>query len=135
MDIALNEVLLLLRIIAVLHNQEKGMKGLNEMMKKKSISLDEAVVFVQGRDCEHLSCSACPAKKLCQFGFEMTQAVLSEYVDHVDQIITKHYNRHIFGTYDLEDEQKEAIMDYSGDITADLDDLRQLYLGSKEEDE
>ena len=42
----------------------------------------------------------------------------------IEKIIDKHYNRHIFGVEDLSDEEKEAVMNFSGDITYDLDELK-----------
>lgn len=48
---------------------------------------------------------------------------IKEFAEKTHKMITEIYNKHIFGNYDLEDEEKEAIMDFSLDITSGFDDL------------
>lgn len=49
-------------------------------------------------------------------------ATIKEFVEKTDKIITEIYNKFIFG-YDLEDEAREAIMDFSADISRGIDNL------------
>lgn len=48
---------------------------------------------------------------------------IKEFAERADVRITEVYNKHIFGYNDLNDEEKEAIMNFSDDITSGLDDL------------
>lgn len=48
---------------------------------------------------------------------------IKEFAEKTDKMITEIYNKHIFGNNDLEDEEKEAIMDFSLDVTSGFDDL------------
>ncbi len=45
----------------------------------------------------------------------------------IKKIIDNHYNKYIFGSSDLTDEEKEAVMDFSGDVTYDIDELERKY--------
>lgn len=53
--------------------------------------------------------------------------LVKEIFEKINLIITKHYNRHIFGIMELSDTEKEAVMDFSDDITLDLDKLEKEY--------
>ena len=55
-------------------------------------------------------------------GDAKTEAI-KEFAEKTDKMITEIYHKYIFGGYDLEDEEKEAIMDFSLDITSGFDDL------------
>lgn len=48
---------------------------------------------------------------------------IKEFAEMTDKMITEIYNKHIFGNNDLFDEEKEAIMDFSLDVTSGFDDL------------
>jgi hypothetical protein len=48
---------------------------------------------------------------------------IKEFAEKTHKMVTEIYHKHIFGNYDLEDEEKEAIMDFSLDITSGFDDL------------
>lgn len=50
-----------------------------------------------------------------------TEAI-KEIAFRFDRLVTEIYNKHIFGS-DLWDTEKEAVMDYSGDITCAFDNL------------
>lgn len=54
---------------------------------------------------------------------ERTFELFSDFTEKTHKMFTEIYNKHIFGSYDLEDEEKEAIMDFSLDITSGFDDL------------
>ena len=41
----------------------------------------------------------------------------------MNEIITEIYNKHIFGNNDLVDEEKDAIINFSDDITYKIDNL------------
>lgn len=49
----------------------------------------------------------------------------------IDKIIDKHYNNHIFGNNDLEDEEKEAVINFSDDVTYDIDKLKEERKGDQ----
>lgn len=62
-------------------------------------------------------------------GIEDIKRQTPEYknVKAILSIIDKHYNKYIFGcTYDLTDMEKEAVMDFSNDITCEIYDLFNL---------
>lgn len=50
-----------------------------------------------------------------------------EIFAEIDKIIDKHYNRHIFGVEDLSDVEQEAVMNFSGDVTYDIAELKKKY--------
>ena len=49
-----------------------------------------------------------------------------EIFAEIRKIVTAIYNKHIFGS-DLEDEEKEAVMDFEVDISSDFDELEEKY--------
>lgn len=57
----------------------------------------------------------------------------AEIIEEIEEIIDKHYNNHIFGNNDLEDEEHEAIMNFSNDITYDIMKLKEKYTVENEE--
>lgn len=57
--------------------------------------------------------------------------VVREILEKIDKIIDKHYNKHIFGNNDLEDEEKEAVINFSDDVTYDIDKLKEEYKGDQ----
>ena len=59
-------------------------------------------------------------------GYRMASDVAMEIFEEIEKIIDKHYNKHIFGS-DLEDTEQEAVMDFSGDVTSDIDELKKKY--------
>ena len=54
-------------------------------------------------------------------GVVRTEAI-KEFAEKTDKIIAEIYKKFIFG-YDLEDEAKEAVMDFSNDISCDIDNI------------
>lgn len=52
--------------------------------------------------------------------------VAREIFAEVRKIVTAIYNKHIFGS-DLEDEEKEAVMDFEVDISSAFDELEEEY--------
>lgn len=48
---------------------------------------------------------------------------IKEFAERAGVMITEVYNKHIFGENDLEAEEKDAIINFSDDITGGLDDL------------
>ena len=55
-------------------------------------------------------------------GDAKTEAI-KEFAEKTDKMITEIYHKYIFGGYDLEDEEKEVIMDFCLDISNGFDDL------------
>lgn len=49
-----------------------------------------------------------------------------EIFAEIRKIVTAIYNKHIFGS-DLEDEEKEAVMDFEVDISSAFDELEEKY--------
>ena len=54
--------------------------------------------------------------------------VAREIFEEIDEIIDKHYNRHIFGVEELSDVEQEAVMNFSGDVTYDIAKLKEKYM-------
>lgn len=60
--------------------------------------------------------------------------VAEKIFTEIEEIIDKHYNNHIFNNkYDLEDEEKEAVINFSDDVTYDIDKLKKKYTEGKDE--
>ena len=55
--------------------------------------------------------------------------IYKEVLAKVNGIITEIYNKHIFGNNDLEAEEKDAIINFSDDITYRLDNLLKELVG------
>ena len=53
--------------------------------------------------------------------------VALEVIGKVEKIIDKYYNRHIFGVEELSDVEQEAVMNFSGDVTYDIAELKKKY--------
>lgn len=60
---------------------------------------------------------------------QIKQEVAREIFEEIDKIIDNHYNRHIFGVEELFDVEKEAVMNFSGDVTYDIAELKKKYTG------
>lgn len=69
---------------------------------------------------------ASSAEVLYNAGYRKAEDIAREIFAEIDKIIDKHYNKHIFYS-DLEDTEKEAVMDFSGDVTYDIDKLKEKY--------
>ena len=48
---------------------------------------------------------------------------IKELAIRFNEMVTEIYNKHIFGYFDLDDSEKEAVMNFSGDITFVFDNL------------
>ena len=59
--------------------------------------------------------------------YEVALKVIGEF----EEIINKIYNKHIFGEVDLTDTEQEAVMDFSSDISFDLQELKKKYTESE----
>lgn len=57
---------------------------------------------------------------------EEKSEVAREIFAEIRKIVTAIYNKHIFGS-DLEDEEKEAVMDFEVDISSAFDELEEEY--------
>ncbi|MBE6645954.1 MAG: DUF3850 domain-containing protein [Ruminococcaceae bacterium] len=54
-----------------------------------------------------------------------------EVINKIEEIINKHYNKHVFDS-DLEDTEVDAVINYSDDITYDIYKLKEEYKENKE---
>lgn len=59
----------------------------------------------------------------CSLKAELKSEAIKEFTEKTDKMITEIYHKYIFGGYDLEDEEKEVIMDFCLDISNGFDDL------------
>ena len=50
-----------------------------------------------------------------------------EIFEGVENIIDTNYNKHIFGDNDLDDLEHEAVINFSDDISSDLEELKKKY--------
>lgn len=55
---------------------------------------------------------------------EVKAEVIEVFVANLNEAITKIYNKHIFGDNDLNDEEKDAIINFSDDISTMLEKLQ-----------
>ena len=60
-------------------------------------------------------------------GYRKASEVALEVIGEIEKIIDKHYNNHIFGNNDLDDLEHDAIINFSDDVTHDIDDLKKKY--------
>lgn len=60
---------------------------------------------------------------------EVRAEVIKEFVAKLNEAITKIYNKHIFGDNDLNDEEKDAIINFSDDVTYELEKLKKEIVG------
>lgn len=54
---------------------------------------------------------------------------VKEFVEEINMMITEIYNKHIFGYNDLVAEEKDAIINFSDDVTSGLENLIRKWLG------
>lgn len=52
-----------------------------------------------------------------------------ECIAKVNEIITKNYNKHIFDSNDLNDEEKDAVINFSDDVTYAINNLLKEMVG------
>ena len=57
------------------------------------------------------------------FENEIKIKAYKECIEKVNEIITEIYNKHIFGSNDLTDEEKDAVINFSDDVTSRIDNL------------
>ena len=63
-------------------------------------------------------------------GYKTAKAeAYKECVAKVNKIITEIYNKHIFGDNDLLDEEKDAIINFSDDVTSKVDNILKEMVG------
>lgn len=60
-------------------------------------------------------------------GYRKASDVAEEIFAEIEKIIDMHYNNHIFGNNDLDDLEHDAIINFSDDITCDIDELKKKY--------
>ena len=76
--------------------------------------------------CGQINCVTHLTLSLSKMGYRKASEVAREIFEEIEKIIDNHYNKHIFGSY-LEDTEKEAVMDFSGDVTYDIAELKKKY--------
>lgn len=52
-------------------------------------------------------------------------------ISDIEINVTEIYNKHIFGCYDLDDTEKEAVMNFSVDLGVMLDRIAEKYTGKR----
>lgn len=110
----------------------------NEQIEEMAQCLCEwnrgTLCILDDKDCDLQCTYGKLANKLTAKGYRKSTDVAEEIFAEIEEIIDKHYNKHIFGS-DLEDTEKEAVMDFSGDVTYDIDELKKKYTeGGNERD-
>lgn len=66
------------------------------------------------------------AEKLFEQGYRKASSVALEVIGEVEEIINKFYNKHCFKS-DLDDIEIDAVINFSDDISTDLDKLKNKY--------
>lgn len=72
-------------------------------------------------DIEHIS------EQMQEMGYRKASEVALKMICKIEDIITKIYNKHIFGEEDLSDVEEEAVMNFSDDISSALAELKKKY--------
>lgn len=101
-------------------NEEKQI----EEMARAMCSFSASVIC---RECSDSCYFKDYAKKLVEKGYRKASEVALEVIGEIEKIIDKHYNKHIFGDNDLDDLEHDAIINFSDDVTNDIDDLKEKY--------
>ena len=80
-------------------------------------------------DDNHCCCSynKKEAEALYNAGYRKASEVASEIFVDIEKIIDKHYNKHIFVSNDLGDEEIDAVINFSDDVTYDIAELKKKY--------
>ena len=85
------------------------------------------------------NCTGCPdcvakgdAKTLIDKGWRKASDVAREIFKEIDTIIDIRYNKHIFGDSDLDDIEKDAVINFSDDISNDIEKLKTKYTEEKQ---
>ena len=88
--------------------------------------LDACPNIAESIGCDKHEGSMRISEYLTQKSYRKFSDVAREIFEEIEKIIDKHYNKHIFDS-DLEDTEIEAVMDFSGDISYDIDELKKKY--------
>lgn len=99
------------------------------MNKDKQIEEMAKTMCFQRESCAVTSCTEvnCETTWLAENLYNAGYRKASEIFEEIEKIIDKHYNKHIFGSNDLEDEEIEAVINFSDDVTYDIDKLKKKY--------
>lgn len=96
-------------------------KHIEEMARTMCFQRENCTV----KSCIEVNCEKTwLAEALYNAGYRKASDVALEVISKVEKRVNDAYNKHIFGS-DLEDTEKEAIMDFCVDIT--LYDLKEKY--------
>lgn len=67
-------------------------------------------------------------KDACGAVFDKLKSLLAQDIfKDIENIINTNYNKHIFGDNDLDDIEHDAIINFSDDISSDLEELKKKY--------
>lgn len=66
-------------------------------------------------------------KNLSKMGYRKASDVAEKIFAEIEKIVDMHYNNHIFGNNDLDDLERDAIINFSDDITCDIAELKKKY--------
>ena len=102
------------------------------MSRDKQMFNDLVEIFDEEYGRRNLITPQNTAEKLTAKGYRKTSDIAREIFEEIDKIIDKHYNRHIFGVEDLSDVEQEAVMNFSGDVTYDIAELKKKYTETTE---
>ena len=95
------------------------------MSKEKQVG-EMVELFLRNTPLSTISCEDL-AELMYDSGYRKASKVAREIFEEIEKIIDKRYNQHIFGCNDLDDEEHEAIINFSDDISGDIDKLKEKY--------
>lgn len=99
-------------------------------MNKQNLiyEIKDCIDSLYGLDCAYFGVDGIAiATILAEQGYRKQSEVAREILEEIYKIIDKHYNMHIFSVEDLSDVEQEAVMNFSGDVTYDIAELKKKY--------
>lgn len=106
-------------LIGVMHSVDKWLDGeeLEQDEVKRAITMREKTLgIIEGYQAQ------------IRATIDFYEKREKEIFEEIEKIIDKRYNQHIFGCNDLDDEEHEAIINFSDDISGDIDELKKKHI-------
>lgn len=107
-------------------------KQIEEMARDICECYHNGICYQDDKPCDLRCDSMTDAEYLHDKGYRKASEVALEVIGEVEKIIDAQYNKHIFGNNDLDDIEKDAIINFSDDISNRIDELKELYEEQKD---
>jgi FtsZ-binding cell division protein ZapB len=108
--------------VMYLSKQLDNLQAENERLKETTKNMS---AYVKGNNWGLVS--------FVEFCKNLKAEAYKECIEKVKEIITEIYNKHIFGSNDLTDEEKDAVINFSDDVTSRIDNFLKELVGNNDE--